>query len=112
MIVMNSRFDRSTVDAVWKKGTVIQNCDPALWRLDAFGAVIHRDQYGQRDKEYGWEVDHIHPVIKGGSDMLSNLRPLYYRNNLARNTDGPLWAFYRYNPSSQYNNQGVVSLRN
>ena len=34
----------------------------------------------QRDTT-GWEIDHIKPVARGGSDDLSNLQPLYWETN-------------------------------
>ncbi len=109
MISVNSSFDISTVTMVWSKGIVIPNSDPRVWRLDAYGAVIRRDQYGQRNKAFGWEVDHIRPVAGGGSDALSNLRPLYYKNNL-RNAEWPPRTFHKYDQSSQANDKEYVSF--
>lgn len=76
----------NTVNTVWSKGAVVPGNDPAVWRKDDCGAWINRGKYGDRNNQYGWEVDHISP---GGSDALSNLRPLQWQNNLDK-SDGRL----------------------
>jgi 5-methylcytosine-specific restriction endonuclease McrA len=45
-------------------------------------------EYGQTSK-YGWEIDHIKPVSKGGTDDLSNLQPLQWENNRRKGDNYP-----------------------
>lgn len=77
------------VRAVWRKGKAVAGNDPDKWRLDACGAWMGWDFYGNRNSEYGWEVDHIIPKDKGGSDAIENLRPLQWENNASK-SDGKL----------------------
>ena len=70
--------------AVWEKGTTIPNYDAEKWRKDSNGNVISFAAYGNRDSDYGWEIDHIRPVAEGGGDLLVNLRPLHWKANVAR----------------------------
>lgn len=71
-------------EAVWTKGRVIVGFDANVWRHDVNGTVIQHDAYGNRQSEYGWEIDHIVPVSQRGSNALSNLRPLHWRANASR----------------------------
>ena len=75
--------------AVWANGDTVQNNDPAKIRKDQCGAWIIFSEYGKRNTEFGWEEDHITPQANGGSDELSNLRPLHWKNN-AKTQDGRL----------------------
>ena len=70
--------------AVWNKGTTIPNYDAVKWRKDSDGNVISFTEHGNRDSNYGWEIDHIVPVAEGGGDLLANLRPLHWTANVAR----------------------------
>jgi len=67
--------------AVWAKGRIIPGYDPTEWRHDDYGHVIRYWDYGNRDSQYGWEIDHIHPFSLGGSEDISNLRPLHCKRN-------------------------------
>ena len=69
---------------IWNKAAVASNNDPTLWRKDQCGAWIYWDAYGDRDSEYGWEIDHIKPDSLGGLDIVSNTRPLQWQNNASR----------------------------
>jgi hypothetical protein len=79
-------FSDEKVQQVWEKGHVVSNNDPNVWRKDDCTAWMNRSLYGNRESEYGWEIDHINP---NGGDELSNLRPLQWKNNLDKG-DGPL----------------------
>lgn len=92
---MFQKFSDSDIQNVWEKG-LTTNYDPRKYRKDNCGAWIARDKYGVRDSKYGWEIDHITPESQGGSDALSNLRPLQWENN-AKKSDGRLKCAVRAN---------------
>ena len=72
------------IDEVWNKGKTVGDNPPNVWRKDACGAWIRKSDYGNRDSQYGWEIDHIDP--NGGEDI-SNKRPFQWQNNVAK-SDG------------------------
>lgn len=77
-------MDEQTKIRVWQMGLVIPGYDPGEWRRDEYGNAISFWAYGNRSSVYGWEIDHVIPLAKGGTDILSNLRPLHWRVNARR----------------------------
>lgn len=84
-------FAEYTKLIVWNKGRIIPNFSPVIWRWDACGNVMKWVEYGNRNSAYGWEIDHVLPVAKQGSDDFSNLQPLNWENN-ARKSDNFPWS--------------------
>ena len=80
-------FTADTIQKVWEKGSVPVADASHEWRKDECDAWIHRDQYGNRKSDWGWEIDHITPLSRGGTDAISNLRPLQWENNAAKQDD-------------------------
>lgn len=76
---------------IWKKGKIVGNNDPAIWRKDRCDAWMRYSGHGSAGK-YGWEVDHINPVANGGTDLYSNLQPLQWENNRHKGDNYPNWS--------------------
>jgi hypothetical protein len=51
--------------------------DPAIWRQDACGAWMRREQYREEHSEFGWKIEKI---SAGGRDTAENLRPFHCSN--------------------------------
>jgi len=79
-------FNDEDINKVWNKGREISGKDPDNLRQDACGTSMKKDDYGDRDSQLGWEIDHKNPE---GGDDLSNLQPLQWENNVNK-SDGEL----------------------
>jgi len=83
-------FSAQTIVSVWAKATPVAGYDPAVYRKDRCGAWIKSSDYGTTGK-YGWEIDHIVPVSRSGSDAMFNLQPLHWENNRRKSDNYPHW---------------------
>ena len=85
-----AQFSDYILSAVWQKAKTVEGYDPNIWRKDLANAWIRRDHYGV-DSKYGWEIDHLCPSSNGGSDELSNLNALHWKNNNKKSDNYPLF---------------------
>ena len=60
---------------IWDKAKKIKGKDPSKYRSDPYGNKIFYQSYGKQS-EMGWEIDHIAPKSRGGSDYIRNLQAL------------------------------------
>lgn len=97
-------FDENIIERVWQKALAVENNDPNIYRKDYSGAWIRRDQYGKQT-EYGWEIDHLNPISKGGTDDINNLYTLQWENNRMKSDNYP-------NFNTGVSSSGIHNIKN
>lgn len=84
-------FDLQIIEAVWNKGIPVKGVPEDFIRKDVCGALMIKSRYGDTNSEFGWVIDHIYPLFKGGREDLENLRPMQWKNDLAKGNDYPVY---------------------
>lgn len=69
------------IQKIWEKGRTVPGHVNSIWRKDQCDAWIKRGEYGNRNSQFGWEIDRI---SAGGDYTVINCRPLQWENNLAK----------------------------
>ena len=86
--VTGDAFDEEIIEVVWEKAAIIEDKDPAEYWCDIFGNEVCRESFSKQSI-MGWEIDHIKPVAKGGTDELSNLQVLQSKANAIKGDNYP-----------------------
>ena len=82
--IYGTPFDSVTMKIVFAKAP--KEFGYFFIRKDAFGRSMALHDFGKKN-DNGWEIDHIIPVSKGGTDDLSNLQPLHWKSNMSKGED-------------------------
>ena len=75
-------------EIAWNNAHTIRGKNPDVYRKDDYGNVMYKNSYGLKS-QMGWEVDHSHPVAKGGTDSPKNLQAVQWEENRAKSDKYP-----------------------
>jgi len=67
-------------EKAWDNAKKVRSKDPNLYRQDPYGNIMYKPYFG-KNSLMGWEVDHIKPKSRGGSDSTRNLQALNTKVN-------------------------------
>lgn len=71
------------ISKAWDSAKKIRGKDPGKYRQDPYGNAMYKPSYG-KTSPMGWEVDHITPKARGGSDSQRNLQALNTKVNRSK----------------------------
>jgi 5-methylcytosine-specific restriction endonuclease McrA len=81
-------FTQARKDEVWDRAATVRGKDKDQYRRDVAGNIVYKPSFGL-DSTMGWEIDHIKPVSKGGTDNLRNLQVLQTATNQSKGSTYP-----------------------
>ena len=76
------------VEEAWNNAHKIRGKNPEVYRRDDYGNTIFKSSYGKQS-DMGCEVDHRHPVSKGGTDSPKNLQAVQWKENRIKSDKYP-----------------------
>ena len=90
-------IDEEKRKKLWELMPTAEGKDCAKFRLDSCGALMEWDRYGDRQSDFGWEIDHVVPkslltergATENEIDDEDNLRPMHWKNNDTKSADYP-----------------------
>lgn len=76
--------------AAWGRTTPVgENAASWEFRKDCLGNLVRYDDYGRRNSPFGWELEYIVPLRRGGSADPENLQALHWKASAARSEAVP-----------------------
>jgi hypothetical protein len=72
-------FDAANIEQVWSRAPLSSDHPPL--RVDAFGALIWKEGFGNTNSRFGWDIGYKRPLGNGEQDDLENLQPVQWENN-------------------------------
>lgn len=82
----NEMPKKSKKERVWNKAKEIRGKDSKLYRQDSYGNTMYYPSYGKKSP-MGWEMDHITPKSKEGSNAVINLQAMNRSVNRQKSND-------------------------
>jgi hypothetical protein len=79
-----SNLTEELLQQVWEKAEAVKGYDASKYRKDVCGAWIIRSQHGKTLNLYGWSIDLIIPIERGGTYEIENLRAVQWQNALSK----------------------------
>ena len=76
------------VEEAWNIALKIRGKNAEVYSRDDYGNTIFKSSYGKQS-DMGWEVDHRHPVSKGGTDSPKNLQAVQWKENRIKSDKYP-----------------------
>lgn len=79
-----------TPEQIWLKAVYVDaENEMRGFRKDRFGNWIFKSAYGNRNSDYGWEMDHSFPKSLGGLSTYANLEPVNWKANIKKSDSLP-----------------------
>ena len=72
--------DKKLINKMWNAAKPVRGQNPREIRQDPYGNRISKSQFGETGPR-GWEIDHIKPESRGGSDHTRNLQAMQTKKN-------------------------------
>ncbi len=85
-------------EKAWNNAKPIKGKDKKNYRQDSYGKTMYKASHG-KSSVMGWDVDHIKPKSKGGSDATRNLQAL--NSNVNRSKGNSLVKKSRHSKSNK-----------